>query len=457
MRFLAADLGASSGRTIVGVIEKGTIRLEETYRFENGMKDIDGGKRWAVLELVEEVKKGLAASGKVDGIGIDTWGVDYGLLDAGGQLVDLPFAYRDARHQEAMPEVYKRVAKRSLYAITGLQEMTFNTIFQLVAERMKHPKVLDRAARLLMMPELITYFLTGEPCSEYSACSTTGLLDAKKRDWDLDLIENLGLPERIFGKIHMPGARAGTCGGTPVFLPAMHDTGSAVAAVPAGEGGSWAYLSSGTWSLIGAELDEPVLTPEAEAANFTNEGGVDGKIRFLKNINGLWLIQECRRIWAEQGKPLEFSAIASAAAGSTFSATVDPNHPRFFAPADMIHEIADDLSARGEPVPQAVGDVARCCYLSLAKAYKRELDSLQQVTGKRFERLHVVGGGARAELLNQLAADAVGIPVYAGPVEATALGNLCVQAKACGLFGSLQEIRRAIAESFPVKVYRPAS
>ena len=457
MKFLAVDIGASSGRTIVGTIEPGGIVLKETHRFENGMREIAGGKRWALAELVEAVRRGIDASGKVDGIGIDTWGVDYGLLDSAGELVDLPFAYRDARHADAMPEVYRRVPKARLYAITGLQELAFNTVFQLVAEQMKRPEILGRAARMLMMPELITFLLSGEAASEYSASSTTGLLDAKKRDWDWDLIETLGLPDRIFGTIHMPGARAGAYRGTPVYLPAMHDTGSAVAAVPAADGGEWAYVSSGTWSLIGAELDEPVLTEDAHAANFTNEGGVDGKIRFLKNINGLWLIQECRRMWAEKGKALEFSEIAAAAEASAFSATIDPNDPRFFAPADMIAEIQADLAARRQPVPEAVGDVARCCYLSLAQAYKRELDNLQRVTGRRFDRLHVVGGGCRADLLNRMTADAVGIPVWAGPVEATALGNLCVQAKACGHFKSLAEIRRAIAEAFPVKVYEPQS
>ncbi|MCX5676610.1 MAG: rhamnulokinase [Planctomycetota bacterium] len=456
MRFLAVDIGASSGRTIVGTVEKGRIDLEETYRFENGMKETRDGKRWEIGDLVAKVKQGIQASGRVDGIGIDTWGVDYGLIDAGGTLLDLPFAYRDLRHQEAMPEVYKAISKTRLYGRTGMQELVFNTIFQLAAEKMKRPEMLRRAARMLMMPELITFLLTGVAAGEYSICSTTGLLDARKRDWDLDLIRTLGLPERIFGTIHMPGARAGAYNGAPVYLPAMHDTGSAVAAVPAAGGGDWAYLSSGTWSLIGAELDEPVLTAEAAEANFTNEGGVDGKIRFLKNINGLWLIQECRRIWAQQGKPMEFSQIAAAAETSDFSATVDPNAPRFFAPANMVQEIVADLTERSRPLPQSEGDVARCCYLSLAQAYKRELDRLQAVTGKRFTRLHIVGGGSRAELLNQMAADAVGVPVHAGPVEATALGNLCVQARACGLFGSLQEIRSAIAGAFPIEVYEPS-
>ena len=240
-----------------------------------------------------------------------------------------------------------------------------------------------------------------------------------------------------------------------VIAPCTHDTGSALAAVP-GRGDDWAFLSSGTWSLIGAELDEPVLTQEALAANFTNEGGVDGKIRFHKNINGLWLIQECRRIWAEHGKEMEFAEIAAAAEAADFSATIDPNDPRYLAPANMVEEIIADLTERGRPLPHTEADIARCCYLSLANAYKRELDRLQRITGKRFERLHVVGGGARAELLNQMAANAVGIPVHAGPAEATALGNLCIQAQACGLFASLHEARQAIADALPVTVYEPS-
>lgn len=455
MKFLAIDIGASSGRTIVGIVERGRIGLQESHRFANGMTEAGGGKRWNIPDLLAKVEEGIAASGPVDGIGIDAWGVDYGLLDAAGALLDLPFAYRDPRHQQAIPEVYRRVPKDQLYARTGMQEITFNTIFQLVAEKAKRPDLHAKAARMLLIPELLTYLLTQEMASEYSISSTTGLLDAKRRDWDRDLLRTLELPERLFGEIRMPGARAGEFEGTPVYLPATHDTASAVAGVPA-TGGEWAYLSSGTWSLIGAELDEPVLTPEAEAANFTNEGGVDGKIRFLKNINGLWLIQECRHNWADRGLPMDFAAIAAAAEASTYSGTIDPNAPRYMAPLNMAEEIREDLAERGAPRPENYGDVARCCYLSLAQAYKRELDQLQRVTGKRFDRLHIVGGGSQVDLLNQMAADACGIPVYAGPVEAAALGNLGVQARACGLFGSMAEVRLAIAEAFPLRVYRPS-
>jgi len=457
VRILAIDLGASSGRSIVGTVEQGRIELEETHRFANCPQDAGGTKRWDVPALVEEVRRGIAASGRVDSLGIDTWGVDYGLIDADGDLLDLPFAYRDARHQDGIPAVYRAVPRDRLYAITGLQELTFNTVFQLVAEQQKRPEMIRRAARMLLMPELVTYLLTGEARAEYSISSTTGLLNARARDWDADLVRALGLPERLFGEIAMPGAPAGRFGGTAVYLPATHDTASAVAAVPAVGGGEWAYLSSGTWSLIGAELEEPVLTPEAAAFNFTNEGGVDGSIRFLKNINGLWLVQECRRLWAEQGKAMTFSEIAAAAEASDYGEMIDPNAPRFFAPRNMPEEIVQDLTSRGAPLPRGEADIARCCYLSLAAAYQRELDRLQHVTGRRFERLHIVGGGCQVRLLNQMTADAVRIPVYAGPTEATALGNIAVQARALGRFANLEEARRAIAEAFPPEVYTPSN
>jgi len=456
VRILAVDLGASSGRTIVGEVEGGRIALQETHRFENGMVETDGSKRWDVDALLKEIQTGIAASGPLDGIGIDTWGVDYGLLDSGGNLLDAPYAYRDARHETAIPEVYDRIPKEQLYAVTGMQELPFNTVFQLVAEGRERPDLHERARRMLLMPELLTYLLTGAMQSEYSISSTTGLLDARRRDWDRDVIGALGLPDRLFGPIAMPGARAGDYEGTPVFCPAMHDTGSAVAAVPAVEDGQWAYLSSGTWSLIGAELDEPVLTSGAAQADFTNEGGVEGRIRFLKNINGLWLIQECRRIWAEGGNEMDFAEIAAAADASDYAATIDPNDLRYLAPENMVEEIRSDLASRGEAAPADEADLARCCYLSLAQAYRRELERLQDVTGKRFDRLHIVGGGCKADLLNRLTADAVGIPVHVGPAEATAIGNLCVQARACGEFADLDAARRAVAEAFPVQVYEPS-
>lgn len=455
MKFLAADLGASSGRTIVGTIQDGRISLAETHRFTNEMSDRDGERHWDVDRLLQEIKAGIAKSGAVAGIGIDTWGVDFGLIDAAGKLLDQPFAYRDPRHEKAMPAVYEKVSRERLYALTGLQEMPFNSIYQVMAEARFRPELLARARHLLFMPELLSYLLTGEVHHEYSIASTSGLLDAQRRTWSDELLGALGYPRDIFGQVEMPGAAAGSYQGTPVFLPAMHDTGSAVAAVPAsGEG--WAYLSSGTWSLIGAELAEPVLTPQARAANFTNEGGAGGRIRFLKNVNGLWLIQECQRQWRRQGQELSFAAIAAAAAATPdFASVVDPNEARFMMPENMLEAIAGYCRETGQAVPQTVGEFARCCYQSLAQAYRQQMLRLHEVTGKTFTRLHIVGGGCQAELLNQLTADACGITVLAGPVEATALGNLCLQAQARGQFRDLEEIRAAIARSFPPKVYQP--
>lgn len=455
MKFLAVDIGASSGRTIVGDIEGGRITLNETYRFPNGMVDIDGEKHWDVESLLSEVKKGIAASGDVDGIGIDTWGVDYGIIGADGKLVEQPFAYRDSRHEPIPAEVYKTIPKVRLYRINGIQEMSINTIFQLMWDRLNRPELLDNARHILMMPQLLTYLLTGEATAEYTICSTSGLLDASGRDWADELLDLVGVSREQLGEIKLPGAAAGSYQGTPVYLPGGHDTASAVAAVPAIGEGDWAYVSSGTWSLIGAELEQPILTPHAVQANFTNEGGVDGSIRFLKNINGLWLIQECRRIWAEQGNKLDYAAIAAEAAKSDFASTIDPNDSRFMAPKDMVHELQEACRESGQAVPESVGEVARCCYLSLAQAYREQLDLLAEVTGKSFQRLHVVGGGCQVDLLNQLTADYCGIPVVTGPVEATALGNICLQAMANGVFASLDEVRMLIAHSFPVTIYQP--
>jgi rhamnulokinase len=355
-----------------------------------------------------------------------------------------------------MPIVYAKVPKPRLYALTGLQEMTFNSIFQIVAEQQRRPELLARAQHLLFMPQLLSYQLTGVPAAEYTICSTSGLIDARTRDWSAELLTTLGLPRRLFGDVRMPGVQAGSYQGIPVYLPGGHDTASAVAAVPVTSGGDWAYISSGTWSLIGAELAEPILTPEAMAADFTNEGGIGGRIRFLKNVNGLWLIQECRRMWAQRGQQLSFAEIAAAAVQTPgFRSVIDPNHRRFLAPVDMIAELQAACRESDQPVPQTVGEIARCCYVSLAQAYRRQLDLMAGVTGKRFQRLHIVGGGAQAELLNQLTADACGIPVIAGPVEATALGNLGVQAMANGLFKSLEELRAAVAAAFPVTPFNP--
>lgn len=456
MKLLAVDLGASSGRTILATIENGRIQLDETHRFANGIVESNGELHWDIHELTRQVKQGIAKAGSIDGIGIDTWGVDYGYIDADGQLIGQPFAYRDPRSEPAMVEVYSRISKERLYRIAGIQEMSLNTIFQLMADRINRPEIFDQAKAVLMIPELLAYMLTGEAVAEYTIASTTGVLDAQSREWSDEILDAIEVPRSLFGDVCYPGERVGYFHGTPVFLTACHDTGSAIAAVPAVDDGDWAYISSGTWSLVGAELEQPILTVAAQQANFTNEGGAAGKIRFLKNVNGLWLIQECQRMWKEQGQSLSFAEIATAAENSSFVSTIDPNDNRFMAPRNMLDAIRGYCQETGQVEPESVGDYARCCYVSLAAEYARVVASLATVTGRTFQRLHVVGGGSQATLLNQLTADHCGLPVYAGPVEATAIGNVCLQAMANGLFADLADVRQAIAAAFDVTVFHPS-
>jgi rhamnulokinase len=456
MRYLAIDLGASSGRTIVGDIRDGAITLSETHRFHNGFVEAPEGRVWEFDRLLEEIKIGIAKSGELDGIGLDTWGLDFGYIDAEGKVIGRPMSYRDTRHEAMADEVFSRISKSRLYEISGIQYMTINSIFQLMADLLQRPEVVARAHRLLFMPELFMQQLTGKAVIEYTIASTSGMLDAKTRTWSEEIIDALGAPRHLFLPVELPGSSVGDYNGTPVYLTACHDTGSAVAAVPVlGDANDWCYISSGTWSLVGSELPEPLLTPAAESANFTHEGGVEGKIRFLKNVIGLWLIQECQRLWQEAGDELTFAEIAAAAEASDFDGLVDPTDSRFLAPDNMLDTLADYLTEHDQPTPQSVGDYARCCYQSLARAYAKVIADLASVTGQTFNRIHVVGGGAQASLLNQLTADQCGIAVHAGPVEATAIGNIVVQAMAQGEFADLASARQAVAAGFEVEIYTP--
>jgi rhamnulokinase len=441
---------------MVAEVTGGRIDLREVHRFTNEIVRIGGNRHWDAVRLGDEIRRGIDAAGALDGIGIDTWGVDYGLLDGLGELVAMPFCYRDVRHEFGMRAVEEHFAPEELYGICGIQAIAINTIYQLAAEQELRPDFLRQADRLLFMPDLFCWMLTGEKATEYTIASTSGLLDAGQRTWAWEVIDKLALPRRLFGELKMPGAVAGDYNGVPVYLVGAHDTASAVAAVPA-SGDNWAFLSSGTWSLIGVELDEPLLTEDAARANFTNEGGIDGRIRFLKNVTGLWLVQECRRNWAAAGQDLSFAKIAEAAEAAGFSGCFDPNDRRFTAPDNMVAAIQGWFRERGEPVPESVGEVARSCYLSLASAYAEQLALLRRLTGKRIDNLHVVGAGSQATLLNQLTADACNVPVIAGPVEATALGNVGVQAMANGLFGGVAEIREAVAANEAVVRYEPGS
>ncbi len=469
--YLAFDLGASSGRAVVGSFDGQRLTLEEVHRFANGPVTRDGHLHWDIDALFEEIRRGLSRcrdkAARLEGIGIDTWGVDYGLLSEDGTLLGLPYHYRDSRNDGMMEAAFARVPRDELYARTGIQFLPFNTLFQLLADKAMHPALLDAAQTLLFMPDLLSYRLTGLRRSEHSIASTSQAYDAATGQWDTELLERLGLPTRILPDVAPAGsvvgpllpalADAAGLGSVPVIAPACHDTGSAVAAVPA-EGERWAYISSGTWSLLGAELPAPIRTPQALAYNFTNEGGVGGTIRFLTNVAGLWLVQECQRTWAQRGDDRSFAELTALAEAATpRTAFVDPDDPRFAAPGDMPARIQAFCRQTNQPVPQSVGEIVRCALESLALKYRVCLERLEALIGHSVDVLHVVGGGVHNTLLCQLTADTTGRPVIAGPAEATAAGNVMVQALARGRVRSLAEIRAVIRRSTALKRYESAS
>ena len=468
--YLAIDIGASSGRAIIGSVRDGKISLEEVYRFENSQVRLNGHDCWDIDKLVESVKAGVdAAMAKVpvESIGIDTWGVDFVLLDEAGERCSDSVAYRDERTKGADAEIERDVMSfADLYARTGIQKASYNTIYQLWALKKEHPEQLERAAHFLTVPEYINYRLTGNIVHEYTDSSTTALLDAAKKDWDFDLIAKLGLPTRIFGKLEMPGATVGEYRGVKVVLPALHDTGSAYLAVPARDDRA-VYLSSGTWSLLGVENEAPITTEAALAANFTNEGGAWGRYRFLKNIMGLWMIQSIRRElngtsyvagkggdetaealaemsdW-EKGRKYSFQDLEMAArSADDCKATIDVNDQRFLNPKSMVGEVLAAAGADGN-APKTVGALMKCVYKSLAECYADAIRNLSEVTGKTYTSINIVGGGSQDKYLNALTADATGLEVFAGPVEGTAIGNLIVQMVAGGEFADLAAARRAV-------------
>ena len=469
--YLAIDIGASSGRHILGSVKDGKITLEEVYRFENSQVRQEGHDCWDIDKLVASVKAGIDEAMKkaeIASIGIDTWGVDFVLLDENGDRCSDAVAYRDTRTAGADAEIEGKVLSfAELYGRVGIQKTSFNTIYQLWALKKEHPEQLERAAHFLMVPEYLNYRLTGKIVHEYTDSSTTALLDAVKKDWDFDLIEKLGLPKRIFGKLEMPGATVGTYKGVPVVLPAQHDTGSAYLAVPARDDQA-VYLSSGTWSLLGVENEKPITTQAACEANFTNEGGAWGRYRFLKNIMGLWMIQSIRRElngvkyvegkdgdatkealaaiadW-EQGRKYSFADLEMSARGAaTYAITVDVNDQRFLNPDSMVGEVLAAARAAGGKPPATVGELMQCVYKSLAMCYADAIANLSEITGKTYTSINIVGGGCQDKYLNALTADATGLEVFAGPVEGTAIGNLIVQMIAGGEFKDLAEARRAI-------------
>lgn len=467
--YLAIDIGASSGRHIIGNVKNGKIALEEVYRFDNSQVRKGGHDCWDIEKLVASVKAGIDAALQkttIDSIGIDTWGVDFVLLDEKGELIGDAVAYRDARTAGADAEIEKEVLSfADLYARAGIQKTAFNTIYQLWALKKEHPEQLAAAAHFLMVPEYLNYRLTGNIVHEYTDASTTSLLDAAKRDWDWELIDKLGLPKKIFGRLEMPGATVGTYKDVTVVLPAMHDTGSAYLAVPARDDRA-VYLSSGTWSLLGVENERPITTPESCAANFTNEGGAWARYRYLKNIMGSWIIQSIRRELNgvsyvagkagdataaalatltdyEKGRDYSFSDLSAAARGASFDTVVDVDDSRFLNPASMIAEVRAAAAEKGA-APTTVGDLLKCVYLSLAACYANAVRNLSQLTGKTYTSINIVGGGSRDTYLNELTAQATGLEVITGPIEGTAIGNLIVQMIAGGEFKDLAAARAAI-------------
>ena len=459
--YLAFDLGAESGRAITGTLDRGTLTIEELHRFPNDPIRTADALSWDTERLWSEVQHGIAIAHergfRPDGIGVDTWGVDYGLLDSGGKLLESPRHYRDARNHGMMEAVFARVPRAEVFAATGIQFMQINTLFQLYAASLASPETLAAAEHLLNIPDLFNYWLTGEARSEATIASTTQFFDPRTLTWATALLARLGLPCRILQPVVMPGASLGktlTPPHTCVYASAGHDTACAVAAAPAGEGGDWCYISSGTWSLMGLELDAPVISQRSLDLNLTNEVGVAGKIRLLKNIAGLWLLQECRRAWMAEGSAYSYEELARMAADARpHSAAIDPD--AFLEPGELPRKIADYCRSTGQEPPATHAEYARAILESLALRYRQVLESLEILGDRKIAVIHIVGGGSRNAVLNQFVADATGRRVVAGPGEATAVGNILVQAMGAGELAGLDQIRAVVRRSFSPTTVEP--
>lgn len=469
---VAADLGAQSGRVALGRFDGERLTLVELHRFPNVPVQAGGTLHWDVLRLFEGVLEGLRAAGRetggqVDSVGVDTWGVDFGLLDSAGRLVSNPVHHRDARHARGVDVALERVPARELYERTGIQLMPINTVFQLAAMAAEGDEQLERAETLLLLPDLLHYWLSGERGCEFTNATTTACLDPRTGTWDAELLGRLDVPARLFGDVVPPGTVIGPLrqdvadetrlGAAEVIAPATHDTGSAVASVPFLRPGA-AYVSAGTWSLVGLEVPAPVIDGSSFAANLTNEGGVGGTFRLLKNVTGLWLLYECRRAWAQDGRDWSFEElVAMAERAQPLRSLVDPDDPSFAAPGDMPARLRAFCARTAQAVPETPGEIVRCALESIALGHARAVSLLRAVTGDEPPELHVVGGGARNRLLCQWTSDATGLPVLAGPEEATVIGNLAVQALALGEVSSLDEARRVVRASVPLTRYEPGA
>lgn len=471
LNMLAFDYGASSGRAIAGIYDGQVLKLEELHRFANEPVMINGSLNWDILRLYHEMKQGISKCAKscysaIASIGIDTWGVDFGLLDAAGRLLGNPYHYRDANTEGILDEAFKIVPSKEIYRQTGIQFMEFNSLFQLLSMKLKDVSILDKAETLLFTPDLMRYFLTGEKSTEYTIASTSQMLDAAKGDWALELLKRFGIPTKMLTPVVDAGTVAGRLsekvagelgtGRIPVVAIAEHDTASAVVSVPALEG-NYAYLSSGTWSLLGVEAPSPVINDASFKLNYTNEGGFGKKTRLLKNIMGLWLYQECKREWDKSGEPMTFDELEAGAIGAKpFAALIDPDDIGFLRPGHMTSKIKDYCVRTGQTPPETKPAVVRCILESLALKYRMTLGGLEDILGYKLPVLHIVGGGCKNTVLSQFTANAIGRPVIAGPVEATATGNLIAQLIALGELAGLKEGREIVRRSLPVVEYTPA-
>ena len=461
--FLAFDCGATSGRGVLATLRGGSFSMKEVYRFPSEMKKEGGRMHWDVKAMYKHFVTCLEQLGsqgvKLDSIGIDTWGVDFGCIGADGALLGLPRCYRDPYTVGIPEKVYAKVPREQLYARTGIQIMNFNTIFQLYAQTEAGDEALAQADAILFMPDLLSYMLTGKKVCEYTDASTSGMMDQATRQFNKGLLEELGIRTDMLLPIVQPGTLVGTLkpslaastglGEVPVIAVAGHDTASAIAAVPASDE-RFAYLSSGTWSLMGIEVPAPVINEASARLNFTNEGGIEGTTRFLKNITGMWLLEQCRVVWKAQGKEYSYPQLVEMAqAEASFAGRIDPDDPRFAAPENMLEAIQSVIGEASD------AQVVSCIYHSLAEKYKEVLECLRDFAPFAIDKLHIIGGGSANDLLNQWTADALGIPVVAGPTEATAIGNVLVQAKAAGVVKDRWEMRKLVSQSFDVKVFEP--
>ena len=454
---LAVDLGAESGRVMAVHVGGAALRLEELHRFPNTTAEVRGTLHWDFLRLWRDIQEGVARGQALRpaSLGVDTWGVDFALLDAQGELLGNPVHYRDRRTEGMMEWVFARASRAEVFAQTGIQFMPINTLYQLASLAARESPQLAAARTLLTAPDLLNYWLTGTAVCEFTNATTTQLYNPRVGGWASDLIGALGLPAAIFPTLVQPGTRLGSYAGIPVIAPACHDTGSAVAAVPTSTS-NYAYISSGTWSLVGLEVPAPIINDAALAANVTNEGGVNGTYRLLKNVMGLWIIQQCRAAWAAQGHNYSYADLVQlATAAPPLRHCFDPNDGRFLPPGDYPALIAAWCAERGQPAPEDHGAIARSVFESLALAYRHVLETLDALADHRTEVIHVVGGGSQNALLCQMTADAIGLPVVAGPTEATVIGNALVQLIALGELGSIAEARALVARSAELQRYEP--